>query len=89
MLVLLFTAWQNFELLRHGYRLEQMQQEQAAEVEINRHLKLEINTLQSPRRIEQLATERLHMVAPSSEEAIVLERASATSPPAKSLVAGR
>src|SRR5688572_31075668 len=24
-LVLLFSAWQHFELLRHGYRLEQMQ----------------------------------------------------------------
>jgi hypothetical protein len=23
-LVLLFSAWQHFELLRHGYRLEQM-----------------------------------------------------------------
>ena len=26
-LVLLFSAWQHFELLRHGYRLEQMQRE--------------------------------------------------------------
>ena len=30
-LVLLFSAWQHFELLRHGYRIEQMQQERAAE----------------------------------------------------------
>ncbi len=87
--VLLFTAWQHFELLRHGYRLEQMQQEQTVEQEIKRHLKLEITTLQSPRRVEQLATERLHMVAPSSEEAIVLERVSPSPPPAKSLIAGR
>ena len=27
--VLLFSAWQHFELLQHGYRLEQMQQERA------------------------------------------------------------
>ena len=33
-LVLLFSAWQHFELLRHGYRLEQMQRERAAEEEI-------------------------------------------------------
>ena len=29
--VLLFSAWQHFELLRHGYKLEQMQRERAAE----------------------------------------------------------
>ena len=40
--VLLFSAWQHFELLRHGYRVEQMQQERAEEEEINRHLRLEI-----------------------------------------------
>src|SRR5262249_30743604 len=45
--VLLFSAWQHFELLRHGYRLEQMQKERMAEEEINRHLKLEIETLRS------------------------------------------
>ena len=63
-LVLLFSAWQHFELLRHGYQIEQMQRERAAEEEINRHLRLEIETLRSPQRIEQLATERLHLVAP-------------------------
>ena len=25
--VVLFSAWQHFELLRHGYRIEQMQRE--------------------------------------------------------------
>jgi cell division protein FtsL len=87
--VLLFSAWQHFELLRHGYRLEQMQRERAIEDEINRHLRLEIETLQSPRRIEKLALERLNMVVPATEDATVLERVTATKPPAKSLVAGR
>ena len=73
-LVLLFSAWQHFELLRHGYRLEQMQRERAAESDINRHLRLEMETLRAPQRIEKLATERLGMVAPDDDEAIVLER---------------
>jgi hypothetical protein len=30
-LVLLFSAWQHFELLRHGYKVEQMERERAAE----------------------------------------------------------
>src|SRR5690606_32548496 len=69
-LVLMFSAWQHFELLRHGYRLEQMQRERAIEAEINRHLRLEIETLKAPQRIEKLATERLGMVAPGHEHAI-------------------
>ena len=45
--VLLFWAFQHFELLRHGYRVEQMQRDRAAEAEANRHLKLEIDTLRA------------------------------------------
>jgi cell division protein FtsL len=88
-LVLLFSAFQHFELLRHGYRVEQMQRERATEAEISRHLRLEIETLRAPQRIEKLATERLGMVPPSPEEAIVLERVVPADPPAKSLVATR
>jgi cell division protein FtsL len=87
--VLLFSAWQHFELLRHGYRLEQMQKERAAEEEINRHLRLEIETLRSPARIERLATDRLHMVAPGPDEAAVIERVLPTTPPPRSVVARR
>ena len=88
-LVLLFSAWQHFELLRHGYRLEQMQRERATEEEINRHLRLEIETLLAPQRIEKLAIEQLGMVAPGMDEAIVLERVTPVEPPGKSLVAVR
>ena len=88
-LVLMFSAWQHFELLRHGYRLEQMQRDRATEAEISRHLRLEMETLRAPQRIEKLATDRLGMVAPSAEQAIVLERVTQAQPLAKSLVAGR
>jgi hypothetical protein len=44
-LVLLYSAWQHFELLQHGYRLEDMQRIRAAEEETARHLRLEIETL--------------------------------------------
>ncbi len=54
--VLLFSAWQHFELVQHGYLMERLQQERAAEEEINRHLQLEIATLRAPRRIEDMAT---------------------------------
>jgi cell division protein FtsL len=87
--VLLFSAWQHFELLRHGYQIERMQQERAAEEDINRHLRLEIETLRAPRRIEKIATEQLHLVAPSRDQAIVIERVTPAAPPDKSVVAAR
>ncbi len=87
--VLLFSAWQHFELLRNGYQIEQMQREKAAEEDIARHLRLEIDTLKSPGRIEALATERLHLVAPSHDEAVVLERITPADPPAKTIIARR
>lgn len=87
--VLLFSAWQHFELLRHGYRLEQMQRDRAAESDINRHLRLEMETLRSPQRIEKLATERLGMINPGDTEAVVLERVTPTAAPARSVVASR
>jgi cell division protein FtsL len=88
-LVLLFSAWQHFELLRHGYRLEEMQRERASEENINRHLRLEIETLRSPARIERMATGRLRMVAPSADDAIVIERVIQTPAPPRSVVARR
>ena len=87
--VLLFSAWQHFELLRHGYRVEQMQRERAAEEEAARHLRLEIDTLRSPRRIEALATRRLRLVAPNQDEAIVIERVVPGEPPSSAVVARR
>ena len=87
--VVLFSAWQHFELLRHGYQIERMQQERAAEEEINRHLTLEVETLRAPRRIEKIATEQLHLVAPARGQAIVIERVTPTAPPEKSIVAAR
>ena len=87
--VLLFSAWQHFELLRHGYRLEQMQRDRAAENDINRHLRLEMETLRAPQRIEKLATERLGMVSPGDSEAVVLERVLPAPAPDRSVVASR
>jgi cell division protein FtsL len=87
--VLLFWAWQQFELRRNGYRLEQMQQERAVEAEVNRHLRLEVQTLEAPERIERIALGRLRMVAPKPEDASVIERVVETPPPPRSVVARR
>ena len=88
-LVLLFSVWQQFELLQFGYRMEQMQQQRADEDEIQRHLRLEIEALRSPGRIERVATTELHMVTPGSADAVVIERVIETPAPPRSVVARR
>jgi len=85
--LLLYSAWQDFELIRHGYRLEQLQKERRDEEEINRHLRLQMLSLKAPQRIADLATRQLRMVAPRQEDAIVIERAVAVDPPPPSVVA--
>jgi cell division protein FtsL len=88
-LVLLVSAWQHFELLQHGYEVEQMQRERAVEEDAARQLRLEIETLRSLNRVEILATEQLHLVAPTSDEAIVIERVMPADPAGASIVARR
>ena len=88
-IVLLLSAWQHFELLRHGYQIEQMNRDRAEQEEIGRQLRLEIDTLRSPRRIESLAIGKLHLVAPSNDDAVVIERVVPADPPAASVVARR
>jgi cell division protein FtsL len=88
-LVLLVSAWQHFELLRHGYQVEQMQKERASEEDAARQLRLEIEALRSPKRIEALATQQLHLVAPTRNEAIVIERVLPADPPDRSVIARR
>jgi cell division protein FtsL len=85
--VLLFSAWQHFGLLQHGYEVELLQQERARELEINRHLRLEIESLRSPSRIERIATEQLNLVAPTGNEAVVIERVRPAPVPDGSIVA--
>jgi cell division protein FtsL len=85
--VLLFSGWQRVELLQHGYRAEQMEQERANQVDVNRKLRLEIETLKSPGRIEGLATKKLHLVAPETGAAVIIERVVPVDPPSASIVA--
>lgn len=87
--IVLFWAWQRDELVRHGYRVEQMQRERATEAEIHRHLFLEVETLRSPARIEALATDWLRMSPPAVGDTGVIERVTPSAPPSRSVVASR
>ncbi len=85
--VVLIAAWQHLELRNYGYEIGRLETEQAIEEAAGRQLRLEIETLQSPSRIEDLAVKKLHMIAPAQDDAIVIERVSQPTPPPRSIVA--
>ena len=87
--VILGSAWQNFELLRYGYEIEQLEQERSEQLDLNRHLRLEIQTLSAPRRIERIATAELGLAAPAAAGVRVVERRAAAPPPDGAVMADR
>lgn len=88
LVAVMFWTWQHFEIVRHGYRLEEVQRERTVEQDAGRHLRLDIETLRAPARIEALARKQ-SLVTPTREDAVVIERVMAAEPPAKSVVARR
>ena len=88
-IVVLFSMWQHFEVRQFGYAMEPMQQALADEREIARHLRLEIETLRSPERIERMAMRELHMVAPGPGDSEVIGRVVPAQAPPRSVVARR
>jgi hypothetical protein len=87
--VLLFTAWQQFELQQYGYRMEETQKLLDEEAVTNRRWRLEIEMLRSPKFAEPRAIRNLRMAAPGPEDAIVIERVVEPAAPPKSVVAQR
>ena len=84
--MLLFSAWQHFEIVNNGYQVERLRLEKAAEESLNRKLRLELETLRRPQQIEAYAVKTLRMSPPSSADTIVIERTPASTP-ARSIIA--
>jgi cell division protein FtsL len=89
LLIVLMSVWERTRLLNYGYQIERLRAEQNAEEAIGRRLRLEIETLRSPARIEDLAKREIGMVVPPREDVIILERVTQPAPASKSLVASR
>ena len=85
----LFDGWQRSVPVSHGYRLEEIHRSLAEEDAIGRQLRLEIAMLQSPARVEDLATNKLHLVAPGRDNDIVIKRIVPLPAPPSSVVALR
>lgn len=84
--MLLFSGWQRYQMMDHGYNVERMTKEIAAQEATNRRLQLEVDTLQSPGMIERRAIGELHMAYPTPAETVLVERVPATTAP-KTVVA--
>jgi len=78
--MLLFSAWQHFEVMSTGAQVEQLRARVAEAEATNRRLRLESDTLHRPQEIEQRATRDLHMVSPAGRDVIVIQRTRAASP---------
>ncbi len=89
-LVILFSLWQRFTVMRVGTEIETMQRQLQEEQAANRQLQLQIETLSAPHRIEKLAAGRpLNMTLPDQTSTLILERATLTPPPSSAMVAAR
>jgi cell division protein FtsL len=82
----LFSAWQHFEIVNTGYKIERLRVERATEESLNRKLRLELETLRAPQGVESYALHKLRMVPPSSENTVVIERTTGAVP-SRSIVA--
>jgi cell division protein FtsL len=66
-------AWPHFEMIRLGYRMEELRERRDELVEAKHHLELQRATETDPARIESIAKNELGMVYPGPEQILVLE----------------
>jgi cell division protein FtsL len=87
--ILLFWVVERSQIVSRGYEIEEMQQDLVKLQEINRQLRLDVERLRSPKRIEDLATRWLHLVPPGPEDAVILQRVVSPPPPPASVIVAR
>jgi hypothetical protein len=78
--LLLFAAWQHFEMLRYGMNIERLRADLVREESLNRQLRLNFETLRTPSEIERRARRELGMTHAAPGEMLIVERTSATTP---------
>lgn len=69
----LFLLWERNELVRLGYEIQQLQERQKELKQVNRQLLVEISSLSSYSRVEQIALTRLGMIRPDPHQVVVVQ----------------
>jgi len=78
--LLLFAVWQRAEMVQHGMDIEKLRSDLVREENLNRQLRLNLETLQAPQEIERRARRELGMGAASPRDTLIIERVPATTP---------
>ena len=87
--MVLLSSWQHFEIVRNGYDVQKLERARVDAVALNRKLRLEVETLRSPQRLERIALRDLDMRMPSVKDTLVIERASPSAPDRAVVAAAR
>lgn len=72
--VLMLYVGGKVQIVRLGYRIEELEKEKQKLERANRALQIEASSLASPARIEDIAVKKLGMVRPSKENVVVVKR---------------
>ena len=75
LLGLFVYAWQHYQWIQYGYRIQEAQKKKEQLAEISRQLRLERASLRSPQRIDAIARRDLGMVIPAPGQLVTLSDA--------------
>jgi cell division protein FtsL len=78
--MLLFSAWQHFEVRSTSREIEQLRARVLDAEEYNRKLQLQSDSQHRPQDVEQRAMHDLKMVSPAGRDVIVIQRTRGASP---------
>ncbi len=69
----LFYAWQQYQWIQYGYRIEESHSQIEKLAEVGRQLRVERATLANPQRIDRIARTELGMVGPRAGQVVTVE----------------
>jgi cell division protein FtsL len=72
--VLMLYVGGKVQIVRLGYRIEELEKQKGELERANRALQIEASSLASPARIEEIAVKKLGMVRPSKENVVAVRR---------------
>lgn len=65
------------QIMRLGYQIDALEREKQELERANRSLRIEVSSLTSPARIEEIATKKLGMIRPPKDAVVVVKRKAA------------
>ncbi len=86
--LLVYTAWQQFRIVRLGYDIQEVQRLYDQEGHLREHLLLELDALCSPALLAAQAT-ALKLAPPDAAASFVIERVTTSTPPDQTVIAAR